>query len=237
MAKQEKKVDAVPSPFTKVLPGLGVTKDHLILRLDFYSESIVLQNFGPKGGSFRLVSAHDLSNAIANQMSFGSGILPKGGLWWANTKGGPVTAIWVEPGIKRLALQTKDIGAPERYDVPLPGLIFICKPARPPAVYAAAKRPTGPKEKIYAAPLANVFGDGRTCGGNNRYPDNVGEIPDSFFKSFFTRGADLRNRSKRFPDDITMMWKELDKGKKKEYPLDDLVYHGIAADLMSTRYD
>lgn len=227
----------VPSPFKKVLPGLGVGKDHLAMRLDFYTEAIVLQDFDKKGGSFRMVSAHDLANAMANQLSFSSGILPENALWWANTRGGPVVALWVEPGMRRLTLQVKVQGKPERYDVPLPGLIFICRPGRAPAVFAAAKRPAGPKEKIYKAPVANVYDDGRSCGGSHTYPQNIGEIPDSFFRSFFTRGASFNGRSKKYPNDITLMWKELHKHKKKEYPLSDLVYHGNAADLMVTRFD
>ncbi|MFA5079935.1 MAG: hypothetical protein WC541_10690 [Dehalococcoidia bacterium] len=233
----EKSKTDMPSPFQRVLPGLGIGKDHLMMRLDFYGEAIVLQDFDKNGGRFRMVSAHDLANAMANQLSFSSGILPENALWWANTRGGPVVALWVEPGIRKLALQTSVQGPPERYDVPLPGLIFVCRPGRSPAVYAAAKRPAGPKEKIYKSPVANVYDDGRSCGGSHRYSENVGQIPGEFFKSFFTRDATLDGRSKRYPDDITLMWKELHKKKAQEYPLNDLVYHGIAADLMSTRCD
>jgi PRTRC genetic system protein B len=132
-----------------------------------------------------------------------------------------------------VALQTSATKPPERYDIPLPGLIFLCRPGREPWVFAATSRPSGPKERVFEAPLANVYSNGRTCPGNNKYPSDIAGIPDSFFRSFFTHGANLDHRSKRQPDDITKLWKALDK--KKEYPLSDLVYHGTVNDLMQMR--
>jgi hypothetical protein len=228
--KKEDKSPELPSPFKKVLlEGLGVGKDRLSLRLDFYTEAIVMQTFNNAEGSFRMISPHDLVKSLAQELPFSSGLLPENVLWWMHDKEGAVTAIWVEPGIKRLALQLDYKKPPKRYDVPLPGLIFLCRPASPPRVYAAYNRPRGLKDKVYKAPLANVYNDGRSCPGTNNYPQNVGGIPDSFFKSFFTKAADLEGRSKKHPKDITEMWKELDG--KKQYPLLDLFYHGTVGDL------
>lgn len=226
----------LPSPFKRVLPqGLRVGKDKLLLRLDFYSEAIVMQDVDKKGGAFRMVSAHDLSHTLASELSFSSGLLPENALWWSNTRSGPVVAVWVEPGVRRLALQVDYDKPPVRYDVPLPGLVFICRPANPPHVFAASRRPQGPKDRVYKAPLANVYNDGRSCPGSHKYSSDVGAIQDGFFRSFFTRAADLGNRSKKYPDDITKLWKALDKEKKKEFPLSDLVYHGTVKDLMEMR--
>ncbi len=229
--------EELPHPFQKVLPGLGVTKDKLKLTLHFYDESIVLQNHDAGGGgkSFRIVDARDIANALAGELSFGSGMLPENTLWWSNSKAGPVTALWLAPGIRRLALQVKGMGPPERYNVPLPGLVFLCIPGQAPWVYAASHRPTGPKDRVYKAPLANVYNNGNTCGGNNKFPADVSGIPDSFLRSFFTPHADIRGRSKKHPEDITRMWKELDKKKAQEYPIIDLVYHGTITDVMGMR--
>lgn len=231
---KKNEIQNLPTPFQKILPqSLRVTRDHLMLRLDFYGESIVMQTFEDKGGSFKMVSAHDIAEALSSQMPFSSGILPENTLWWASTGKGTITALWQEPGTRKVALQ-RDINKPaERYEIPLPGLIFLCLPGAPPAVYAAYHRPTGPKDKVYHAPLANVYLNGTTCPGNHKYPDNIAEIPDNFFKSFFSHGADLSGRSKKHPRDITQLWKELNG--KKEYPLLDLVYHSTVADLMSYR--
>jgi hypothetical protein len=124
-------MDNLPSPFKRVLPeSLKVGKDKIMLRLDFYSEAIVMQGFEKKGGNFRIVSAHDVANALAGELSFGSGLLPENALWWTNDKSGPMVALWLPPGIRRVALQTEAMGPPERYDVPLPGLIFLCRPGQ-----------------------------------------------------------------------------------------------------------
>lgn len=225
----------LPSPFKRVLPeSMHVGKDHLLLRLDFYKESIVMQTFEKKEGKFKIISPHDISQALANEMPFSSGMLPANTLWWTNSKSGPVTALWVEPGVRRLALQTEAL-KPERYNVPLPGLIFLCRPGQSPMVYAAYSRPTSPKERVYKAPLANVYDDGRTCAGNHKYPANIADIPDDFFRSFFSAGANLDMRSKKHQKNIIDMWKELDRAKKTEYPLLDLVYHGTVQDLMVQR--
>ena len=83
---------------------------------------------------------------------------------------------------------------------------------------------------VYRAPLCNVFQSGRVCPGNHRFPRDVAEVPDSFFRSFFSPTADLQNRSAKFPQNVVHLWEFLD-GKKK-YPLSDLVKHGRVQDLM-----
>lgn len=240
MATENKIGAGLPSPFQTVLPkGLGIGRDKLLLRLDFYGEAIVMQDIQRKGGAFRLISALDLAKALAGELSFASGLLPgdpdtSNTLWWSNTRSGAVTAIWLPPGVRRLALQVAINQPPERYDVPLPGLIFLCRPSRQPWVYAATRRPGGPKDRVYKAPLANVYSSGDTCSGSNRYPADVGSIPESFLCSFFSEAADVRGRSKKDPESsVIKMWKALDK--KDKYPIDDLVYHGTVADLMVMR--
>jgi hypothetical protein len=219
-----------PSPFKSALPaGLRIGKDKLLLQVSFYEEAIIMHDRQAQGGTYRFISAYDMAHALAREMTFSSGLLPPGALWWSNTRSGPVVAIWVEPGVRRLALQVAIDKPAERYDLPLPGLIFICRPGRPPHVYALTKRPAGPKAQIFKAPFPNVYDDGGSCPGSHKYPADVGEIPDSFLTSFFTNHVE-GSRSKKYGADIRGLWKALDKQDK--WPLDDLVYHGTLADLM-----
>ncbi len=224
----------LPSPFERVLPkSLRVGKDKLICRLDFYDEAIVMQDIEVKGGAFRIISAHDLAHAVASELSFTSGLLPMNTLWWTNTRSGPRIAIWVEPGVRRLALVKEYGKPPQRFNIPLPGLIFLCSQGKPPGVWAALRRPKGPKDKIYHAPLPNIYFDGLSCPGSNKYPDLIEDIPDSFFQSFFTHAVNSGDRSKKYPNDVTGLWKELDKEKKETFPVSDLVYgHIHVSDLM-----
>jgi len=133
-----------------------------------------------------------------------------------------------------LTLQTDIKKKPRRFNVPLPGFVFLCIPGKAPWVYAVKKKPTKEKDFVYRAPLANVFSNGLTCPGSHKFPNRAADIVKSFFDSWFSPTADLRQRSKKFPGNIIDLWASLDKSRKKQFPLDDLVEHGMIADLMNT---
>ena len=179
----------------------------------------------------KIVSAMDVAHALASELSFGSGLLPPGALWWRNTRSGTLVALYVEPRIRQVALQTDIKKPPHRYRIPLPGLIFICRPGMPPWVYAVKKKPTKETDIVYEAPVANVFADGRSCPGSHKYPNRVADMVESFFISFFSPTADLHGRSVKFPQNVIHLWEFLDK--KKKFPLADLVKHGTVRDLMN----
>lgn len=217
--------------FSWALPKeLGIPPDPLRLRLDFHHQATVLTIFQGDTVITKPVDAMDVAHALASDLSFGSGLLPDDTIWWQNTRGGPVFAIYVEPKIRTLALQVSMKKPPKRFTIPLPGFIFLCSPGQPPSVFAVKKKPTKESDTVFKAPLANIFNDGRSCPGSNKYPARVADIVQSFFISFFSQTADLRNRSKKFPDNVLALWKDLD-GKKK-FPFDDLVKHGTVSDLM-----
>ena len=90
-----------------------------------------------------------------------------------------------------------------RLRLPMPGLLFVCSPGRAPWVYAAASRPTDPEQQLFRSPTFNTFGDGRVCTGSHTFPEALNEIPESFFESYFSMTGDVRNRSKKHPDDHT----------------------------------
>lgn len=80
-----------------------------------------------------------------------------------------------------------------------------------------------PKAEAFHAPFANIYEDGRICWGKNRPKTNGpkdGWVWKLFFMSPFNQ--DLANRkSKKYPENINQMLKNLD-GKKK-YPIADLI--------------
>ncbi|MBA7689612.1 hypothetical protein ES703_98120 [subsurface metagenome] len=140
-------------------------------------------------------------------------------------------ALYVEPKVRKVALQETATGPPRRFTIPLPGFIFLCSPGRPPWVYAVKKKPTKETDIVYKAPLCNIFENGLTCPGNHRYPTRVADIVQSFFMSFFTTTANLKDRSLSFPNNIVRLWESLDK--KHKFPMQDLVKHGTIKDLMN----
>ena len=125
---------------------------------------------------------------------------------------------------------TEAFKEPKRYKLPMPGLIFLCSPGRPPKVYAAKRRPVKLSDKIYHAPLFNIFDHGGSCPGTHKYPLIIEEIPESFFLAFFTREAQYTHRSKKHPGDLQKLWAEID-GKRK-YPTQDMVPYGKVGDLI-----
>lgn len=219
-----------PSYQWAVPPELGIPVDPLRLRLDIHHQAMEMTWYEGDTVQHKIVAARDVAQALASEMTFATGFLPPESLWWCNTKSGPVTAIYQKPKIWKLALQV-DIKKPaKRFTVPLPGLVFLCSPGRPPWVYAVKKRPVKITDIVYKAPLANIYADGRSCPGSHKYPMDINQMIDSFFKSFFSAAANLEGRSVMFPKDITHLWEFLDK--KDKFPMDDLVRHAYVGDLM-----
>ena len=211
---------------------LGIPADPLRLRLDFHHQSTVMTYFQSDTLTVtKQVDAMDVAHALASDLSFGSGLLPPDTLWWQNTRGGPVFALYVEPKIWKLALQEDIKKFPQRFTIPLPGLIFLCTPGQAPWVYAVKKRPNKETDIVYRAPLANIFNNGRSCPGSHQYPTRIADVIQSFFVSFFSATADLSHRSKKYPKNVLQLWKYLDD--KKKFPNDDLIEHGNISDLIT----
>jgi len=209
---------------------LEIPPDQLKVRLDFYGESVVLSVMDNGAVTTRLVSVHDIAMAMLRQISLTSGLLPPETLWWGTGASGAEVALWRSPRVWPVAIMAALDRPPVRMRLPMPGLIFICSPGQPPRVFAAKERPKTLNTPIFNAPLYNLFRDGRSCAGSHRYPGNVGEIPESFFASFFTTTADPRNRSLRYPENLMDLWRELDS--KRRYPLGDLVRCGTVKDII-----
>ncbi|KKN86989.1 hypothetical protein LCGC14_0262580 [marine sediment metagenome] len=218
-------------PLQWAIPAeLKIPADPLRCRLDFHHQAVVMTIFNQETTERRIVSAMNVSHALANELSFGTGLLPPNILWWNNSRNGVIFALYCEPKVRTLALQEDVNKPPLRFTIPLPGLIFLCSPGQPPWVYAVKKRPTKETDIVYKAPLCNIHENGRSCPGNHKYPERVTDIVESFFISFFSPGLDMRNRSVRFESNIVLLWNHLNK--KKKFPNDDLVKHGTVKDLM-----
>ncbi|MDD5511522.1 MAG: hypothetical protein PHI12_12040 [Dehalococcoidales bacterium] len=209
---------------------LKLPPDELRMRLDFYGQAIQMTNYEGEIKETKMVSAYDIAMTLTSEMRINTGLLPENTLWWRNTRRGPAVALYEAPRTRKVALQDDPMKPAKRFNIPLPGLIFICIPATAPWVYAVKHRPTKEQDEVFKSPLLNVYSDGRTCPGTNNYPIRIQDIIESFFQSFFTVAADVKGRSNKYPGNILDMWKELDG--KKNYPVSDLVNHGVIRDLL-----
>ena len=174
-------------------------RDDLKMQIELYGETILVRGFEEGGGWVRTVSADAIANALTQHLGFSSGLLPESALWWSQSETGQVVALWRPPQTWRVALQREAFKPPARLRLPMPGLLFVCSPGRAPWVYAAASRPTDPEQQLFRSPTFNTFGDGRVCTGSHTFPEALNEIPESYF----SMTGDVRNRSKKHPDDHT----------------------------------
>ena len=204
------------------LPGAAdAPRDTLKVQLEVYGETILLRGFEPEADWVRTVSADEIASVFTRHIGISSGLLPENTLWWGQGETGLTVGLWRPPQVWPVALQREAFEPPARLRLPMPGLVFVCSPGRAPWVYAAPNRPADAEQRLYRMPAFNVFGDGRVCPGSHKFPDDVEEIPESFFRSFFSLTGDSKNRSKKHPDDLLALWEEIDG--QTEYPAEDLV--------------
>jgi len=178
----------------------------------------------------KMVSAQDIALALLRDIPLGSGVLPENTLWWQHRQdGAPVAALWRPPQVWPAALQLEPFKPPRRFKLPMPGLIFICRPGSSPGVIAVKRRPATPEEPIYYAPLYNVYQGGNTCPGSHKYSEDISKIPEEFFTAFFTQalGGEV---SRKFGHDLLKLWESIDG--KRRYPLRDLMPCGKVANLL-----
>ena len=204
------------------MPLEKLPRDILRCRLDIYEEIAQLRFFNTDSTTVKIVGADDIAAALMANLDFNSGLLPKNCLWWKRQAGGGrVVAVWREPQVWNVALQVKVLEPPRRLALPMPGLLFVCKPGTTPYIFAAPEMPTREGDPLYKAPCFNVFRDGRVCPGSHRFPTDPDEIPESFFTSFFSQTGDYQGRSKSHPNKLIDLWDELDG--TTVFPMNDLV--------------
>ena len=214
-----------------VQPGdAAIPQDTLRMKMEIYEETILLHQYGPRNRWVRTVSAHDVAAAIAQDHTTCSGILSENTLWWKQTQAGELKALWEPPRVWPVGLQVEPFEPPERYLLPMPGLIFIHIPGQAPWVLAAPERPRDPGDRLFHTPAFNIFRNGRVCPGSHQFPMTSEQIPASFFESRFSLTGDSQDRSLTFPKSLLDRWKSLDG--LASYPIGDLVPWGTTEAAM-----
>ena len=187
-----------------------VPPDKLVVRLDCYSETIVLSVVNERGFiDTRVVAGNDITHAFLQEVPLDSGLLPPDTLWWKQSRNGIEVALWQPAKVWPVALEWSLSKPARRFKIPMPGLIFVCWPGKGPKIFAAKRRPRFGTESIYHAPTLNTSDDGSTCEGTNQYPTDITKIPESFFTSFFSHTTGS-NSSQKYGADTLKLWEELD---------------------------
>ncbi len=148
------------------LPGRAdMPTDQLQVQLEVYNETVLLRGFEGDTNWVRTVSADEIANVFTRHLGFSSGLLPENTLWWGQGETGQMVALWRPPQVWPVALQREAFKPPARLRVPMPGLVFVCSPARAPWVYAALERPSNPEQQLYRAPQIHHLMGGKDLVG------------------------------------------------------------------------
>lgn len=200
--------------------GVGApVYQELLARLDLYSESIVMTRYGQDGqpATAYELAPRDLAQAFSG-MTLATGLLPVDCLFVTRHSGHEQVGVYIPPARQTLHL------AGETVEIPLPGLIFVARGGADYAVWAVKARPSEPSERLFRAPLPNVYPDGKICPGNVAFPvggvRTIRQAVKLFFGSEFN-GDLAHGKSQKYDGDIRQMWAEV--AGLDEYPLADLM--------------
>lgn len=208
-----------------IFPAMRFGEDEyaqLEMRLDLFNDRIVATRYqqGRAGASF---IADPLAVAQAlNGFDIDSGLLPENVLFWQRREGAERIGLWLPPQVWPVRIESRQETVAWR--VPLPGLVLVGHRKHYELYAVLGKDRPGPESDLFVPPCPNV--SGLVCSGNVKFPvagaATIEEASWLFFESGFN-GHLANGKSRKYPDDITRMWRVLNRIKAAEYPLADLV--------------
>ena len=189
-------------------------------QLSLYSDFIVLTKFSKGQATERFVVDPDDVAAALGSLTLNSGLLPEGCLFWHKKEGTEGVGLYLPPQARLVTVRDEATA----WRVPLPGLVFAGR-GYSYQVWAAVERPTDSRYPLYMAPLPNVSPQG-VCLGNAPFPPagpaTIRQAVDAFFSSKFNR--DLSNqKSRKYPDNVLELWRELHQAGAEQFPVEDLL--------------
>ena len=204
---------------------------HILFKLIALPGQYVLHYINGREEVFRGTSTARLATAFGS-LTVDSGWLPPGVCRWGRLPAGDWMVRWYPPG--RFPLQFGDPQYPSSFtlDVPLPGMVFAGI-GNTYYVWAAKDLTCRPETPLFAAPLPNVYHDGRICYGSTIPPAVSAETwstIDTAWQDFIISPflGDLSSgKSRAHPEDVRTSLTHLAQGASPLYPLEDLVPHTI----------
>lgn len=225
------------SPFAFVLPPeCDAQPDRLCFTIACHEEMAYVRRYRADGAfsAAKPIDFGELVALLAPEVDSDTGLLPPDALFYVRRGRAEFDAIWVAPRAWDVLVRDRLEHAPRAYRLPMPGLVFVCgRGSGFLAVYAAAERPRpGPRgdaAQLYHCPAFNVHDNGTVCKGYHHFSDDPTEVASDFFGSYFATEITGRGRSRRHPDDLEALWREIDGAE--DYPLADLVPHMTVGEL------
>lgn len=222
------KTNGVYTPIFADVPHEDEEYASIQMRLDLYEDLIVATRYkAALPDATFVVDPMDLASALGN-LQVGTGLLPKGCVFWSKRGRKERLAIYIEPRVWPVSVSREK----RTWHVPLPGLIFLGH-GREYQIYAVKEAPADDvRLALYTAPVPNMQTSGgrAICQGTAPFPvassKTIWQAATVFFESGFN--ADLgQNKSRKYDKNILRMWRVLNRARATEYPLDDLVRSGL----------
>lgn len=192
------------------------------VELAIYDDLVLLRRRTSHGGwrSYPVDSAA-VAQVLARVPS-ASGLLPDNVLGTGFINGQAFVVQFVAPGMRRVQLSG------ELLTIPLPALVWAWRGSDY-RVYALGgkQRPQRAEVPLYVAPLPNTYDSGAICWGDVTGTERTQATPQQVFTTYLEEsGFNLHiagGKSRRFPQSVVALWRELIANKAKAYPTDDLV--------------
>jgi len=215
MSEEYAYVNALGMPATKV--------QELLARVDLLSETVILTQYreGVPVSSYEI--APDSLAAAFSGIPITTGLLPRETLCYRRSDLREQICVFLPAGKRTMTVQGIDQGT-ATLRVPLPPLVFAGCGLQY-AVFAVKRRPE-PGDRLYCAPLPNVYSNGAVCRGNAEFPicttRTIYQAIDVFFESTFNFHL-VNRKSHSDPDDVIALWRKLVERRARKWPVKDLV--------------
>ncbi len=200
---------------------------HILFKVIALPGQYVLHYLDGKEEVFRGTSTARLAQAFG-LLTVDSGWLPYGVCRWGRQPAGDWMVRWYPP-----ARYTLQIGDPQHpgaltLDVPLPGMVFAGMGSTY-YVWATKEQTCALETPLFAAPLPNVYHDGRICYGAHTPPAVSAEAwptIDTAWRLFITTpflGDLSQQKSRAHPEDVRTVLAQVAHDASSHYPLKDLI--------------
>ncbi|MBN2003949.1 MAG: hypothetical protein JXA21_11395 [Anaerolineae bacterium] len=195
-----------------------VENQKLRARLELFDESIVLTRYQAGKPVATYEVAPDALVSAFSGVPVATGLLPRECLFFAEANGAVRLGIYLPPRVRTLMAN----GDVPLMTIPLPGMVFVGNGTGY-SIFAVKQRPAEPSERLFHAPLPNVYPEGRICAGSVRFPACSAATIHTAAALFFASGfnSDLsRDKCHSHPGNVLALWQELTSAG--EFPLDEL---------------
>lgn len=193
-----------------VEPGDLQAQQQLKLRLDIFTESMVVTRYAEGVPTIAYeVAPDDVASAFSGQ-PINTGLLPEGCLFYGRSGGQERLAILLPPSRQQVTAEAK--GQIRAYAIPLPWLLVLGQGTTY-HIWALPRRPSTLSAPLYHAPLPNVRNDGSICVGSVSFPictpTTIAQAVDLFFESNFNRDL-ASGKSRAHYEDVLELWAQLE---------------------------